>query len=344
MQKVVIDGRCIKQGRFDGAQRYATEILLELDKIVETGKYELLIRPEYKDLIELKNISKILICSKSTLSWKVKAFLYLVKKHAWYVHFANGLAVWRKSVITIHDIYAFYNVCNNTKMYFITRKGKAVFNALFAKKIVTVSEYSKQTMLDKLPVKSRKIDVIGNGWQHIKKIQPDDRILQRFGLRDKQYYFFIGRLVNNKNIKWIFEVADRNPSSLFIISGDLSNERFDFYQGKNSNILYTGFVSDSEMKSLYQHCRAFLFPSLMEGFGIPPMEALYNGAPIIIANTSCLPEIFGNSAHYIDPYKYDYCLEELLKEPVDLPETVLERYSWEKSARAWKELIERYTR
>lgn len=342
MQKVVIDGRCIKKGRFDGAQRYATEILLELDKIVENGKYELLIRPECKDLIELKHINKIELYSKNPLSWKVKTLLYLIKNHAWYVHFANGLAIWRKSIITIHDIYAFYNVCNNTKTYFVTRKGKAILNAMFARKIVTVSEYSKQTMLEKLPVKSRKIEVIGNGWQHIKKIQPDDGILQRCGLKDKQYYFFIGRLVKNKNIMWIFEVADRTPAALFVISGDLSNETFDFYKGKHGNILYTGFVSDSEMKSLYQHCKAFLFPSLMEGFGIPPMEALYNGAPIIIANTSSLPEVYGKSAHYIDPHKYDYCLDEILQETVDLPETVLDRYSWEKSAKAWKELIERY--
>jgi glycosyltransferase involved in cell wall biosynthesis len=80
----------------------------------------------------------------------------------------------------------------------------------------------------------------------------------------------------------------------------------------------------------------------MEGFGIPPMEALYNGVPIIIANTSSLPEVYGKSAHYIDPYKYDYCLDEILQEPVEAPELVLNRYSWEKSAREWKNLIERY--
>jgi glycosyltransferase involved in cell wall biosynthesis len=344
MRKVVFDGRCINH-KFDGAQRYAMEILIELDKIVDKDGYELLISPEYKDLIELNNIQKVEINCNSGWTWKIKVWNYLIKNHALYVHFSNGtggLSIWHSSIITIHDIYAFYNVYNRSKKYYIKKKIKAILNVLFSKKIVTVSEYSKKTMLEKLPLKAGKIEVIGNGWQHIKKIQSDDNIMARFNLEDKQYYFFIGRLVKNKNIQWVFNVADGNPNALFVISGALSNETFDFYKGKKGNIIYTGFVSDSEMKSLYMHCKAFLFPSIMEGFGIPPMEALYNGVPIIIANTSSLPEVYGKSAHYIDPYKYDYCLDEILQEPVEAPELVLNRYSWEKSAREWKNLIERY--
>lgn len=345
MQKVVFDGWLIRQGKrgdsFSGSSRYAIEILLELDKIVKPGKYELLIRSEYENLIRLKNIKKIVISCKSRFSWRLQAFFYLAKKHAWYVHFENGLALRRKSIITLHDIYAFYGV---TEVNTARSKARIILSTLIAKRIVTVSEYSKQTMVEKLPVKPEKIKVIENGWQHIKKVQSDDKILERCGLRNGQYYFFIGRLVKNKNIKWIFEVADRNPHSLFAISGALWNEPFSYYRGKHGNIIYTGFVTDSEMKSLYQHCKAFLFPSIMEGFGIPPMEALYNGAPIIIANTSCLPEVYGKSAHYIDPYKYDYDLDEVLKEPVEPVDSVLDKYSWEKSARKWKELIESYAR
>ncbi len=95
------------------------------------------------------------------------------------------------------------------------------------------------------------------------------------------------------------------------------------------------------MKALYKNCKAFLFPSIMEGFGIPPMEALFNGVPIIISNTSSLPEIYEDCAHYIDPYKYDYSLDELLKEPVASSDKVLNKFSWEKSAKQWYELIER---
>lgn len=341
MKKVVFNGKFL-YGDSSGVSRWGKEILQELDKIAEPGKYELLLWQKDTDKIKLQNIKKVEIKCKTDHQWRWKCISYLRRTKALYVHLSSGLAVNRDSIITLHDICVYYGVTGWTKMHCFKSKCRLFMTALMAGKIVTVSEYSKQTILDKLPVKPEKVEVIGCGWQHIINIQSDDGILERFGLKEKEYYFFIGRLVRNKNIQWIFEVADHNPDSIFVISGELRNEKFDFYKGKSGNILYTGFVSDSEMKSLYQHCKAFLFPSIMEGFGIPPMEALYNGAPIIVSNTSSLPEVYGKSAHYIDPYKYDYNLEEILEEQVESPEKVLSSYSWEKSARQWKELLERY--
>lgn len=341
--KVVIDGSCIKTKKFNGAQRYAMEILRELDKLVPTGKYELLIRHEYRSLICLHNIEIVEIKAPNKLAWGLKVFFYLFRNNAVYVHLTNGFTLWRKSIITLHDIYAFYGMYNNTWMYNAKAKFKAIIDSVIAMHIVTVSEFSKQTMLDKLPLKQEKISVIPNGWQHLKDVEPDGNVLDKINVLPKSYYFFLGRLVNNKNIKWIFNVADKNPDNCFVIAGGIYNEKFGFYKGKNENIFYTGFVTDGEMKALYQNCKAFLFPSLMEGFGIPPMEALYNEAPIIISNSSSLPEIYEDSAHYIDPMRYDYCLDNLLQEPVAPPEKILSKYSWEKSAKQWYELIEGYT-
>lgn len=342
MKKVVIDGRCIKEGKFDGAQRYAMEILRELDRLVPEGKYELLLRSENRDLVDLKNIKKIGINCSHMRFWRCKVLFYLIRHWAWYIDFANGPAIWYKSIITQHDIYAFYNVCNNTRIYHLKKKCAAWMNAVLAAHIVTVSQYSKGTMLEKLPVRPDKISVIYNGWQHMCNTEADPSVLEKNGLVTKEYYFFIGRLVNNKNIQWIFRVADHNSSSRFVISGAVNNEKFDYYTGINNNITYTGFVSDAELTALFQNCKAFLFPSLMEGFGIPPLEALYHGVPIIISNTSALPEIYEDCAHYIDPMKYDYCLDELLKEPVSSADKILDKFSWEKSARQWYELIESY--
>ncbi len=342
MKKVVIDGYCIKSEKFSGAQRYAIEILKELDKLVPAGKYELLISPKHKALINLQNISKVEIEAQSKVLRQIKTFYYLMKNNALYVHLENGVALCRNSIITLHDIYAFYDVCNNTRWYFMKKKCKAFIDVIVAKHIVTVSEFSKQTILDKLPIKHNKISVISNGWQHIKEIETDESFLEKMNLSPQSYYFFIGRLVNNKNIKWIFNVADNNSESIFVIAGALSNEKFDFYQGKYKNIIYTGFINDNEMKALYRNCKAFLFPSFMEGFGIPPMEALYNGAPIIISNTSSLPEVYEDSAHYIEPMRYDYNLENLLNETVASPDKILAKFSWEKSAKQWYELIERF--
>ena len=340
MAQVLLDGRCIQNGKYDGAQRYAEEVIKKLDELVEPGKYELLIFEGNENLIQLENITKIIV-KPNTFNKKCWAtYKYLDHGKKLYVGFANEVVLDRNSIVTIHDIYAFYGVYNNSFYYYFKKKIKAIVDALFASKIVTVSQYSKQTMIEKLPVKAEKIQVIYNGWQHLIGKSAYYDVLKKYDICEKKYYLYLGRLVKNKNIDWIFRIADKNPGDIFLIAGALSNEQFEKYYGKAQNIIYTGYVPDEELRSLYKNCKAFLFPSLMEGFGIPPMEALYHGAPIIISNTSSLPEIYGNSAHYIDPYCYDYNLDELLNESVENPDKILKKFSWEKSAREWYALIE----
>ena len=87
------------------------------------------------------------------------------------------------------------------------------------------------------------------------------------------------------------------------------------------------------MKALMRNCKAFIFPSFFEGFGIPPLEAMSVGAKVLVSNASCLPEIYGNSAIYIDPYNSDIDINEFLKKPVDSPELVLEKYSFANTAK-----------
>ncbi len=101
---------------------------------------------------------------------------------------------------------------------------------------------------------------------------------------------------------------------------------------KTDNLLFTGYLTDGEVKSLMTHCRAFIHPAIYEGFGIPPLEAMSCGAEVIVSTATCLPEIYGKAAHYIDPYNYEVDLENLLKEPVAPRDAVLERFDWQREA------------
>ena len=110
-----------------------------------------------------------------------------------------------------------------------------------------------------------------------------------------------------------------------------------------SELLYLGYISDGEVRPLMKHCKAFLFPSICEGFGMHFIEALASRARIIIASASCLPESCRDSAYYIDLYDYDVDLDRLLEE-VAPPQNVLERFGWDKSAKKIHELAKRLTR
>ena len=91
-----------------------------------------------------------------------------------------------------------------------------------------------------------------------------------------------------------------------------------------------------------QNCRAFLHPAVFEGFGIPPLEALSLGAQVAVSNASCLPELYGNTVRYFDPYDYDVDLDELMSRPVEPPQAVLQKYSWPVTAAFWLEEIRRF--
>jgi glycosyltransferase involved in cell wall biosynthesis len=199
---------------------------------------------------------------------------------------------------------------------------------------LTVSSFSKSEIRRVFRIKDEKIAVLGNAWQHINRISPDDRIFKKNKrLKKGEYLFSASSLTPQKNFNWIIAAARRNPQNIFAIAG----KKISLSQKNNKtdgidNLLYLGYVSDREMKSLMQNCKAFIHPALYEGFGIPPLEALSVGTKIIVSKSSCLPEIFENSAYYIDPYNPDINIDDLLQKTIESPDVILAKYSWEKHA------------
>ena len=118
-----------------------------------------------------------------------------------------------------------------------------------------------------------------------------------------------------------------------------AKDRIDF--ASLDNIIFIGYVTDGCAKWLMKHCRAFLFPSTFEGFGIPPLEAFSVGTKVICSNAASLPEVCEEAAIYIDPYQYDIVLSEIEKaDKKEYYQTVLEKYSWKKSAECLKKLLD----
>ena len=208
--------------------------------------------------------------------------------------------------------------------------------------MITVSNYSKARLAKFMNVPESRFHVISNAWQHYQRVEEDDSIFDKLpvGYQRGEYFMALSSLSPQKNFVWVKEVAKRNPNKKFLIVGRAEGfTKLGAGDLQESNLHFTGYLTDGEIKSLMKGCRAFIHPAVYEGFGIPPIEALSCGAELIVSTAACLPEVYGKSAHYIDPYNYEVDLDELLKEPIAPASEVLDKYSWAREAKKLLELL-----
>lgn len=345
MKKIVINGDFLAFSTNAGVSRYALEIIKELDKIIDFQVE--LVTPEYaKMTIALNKIKLVKFGKRSLNLWKLfdlKA--YVNSNDAILIDLTQALPFMKNSITCIHDCIpelvpsAYNGLFNKTirKSFKLFQRKRAINNSI---ELITVSEFSKMNIIDYYHINPEKIIVIGNGWQHILRVKSDDSLLKKHKLNENEFFFTLGSRVKHKNLPWIVAAAKQNLNYKFVVSGENKYAEKNELAELPKNIIFTGYISDEQIKSLMTKCKAFLFPSFYEGFGIPPMEALALGTRVIISNKTCLPEIYRNSAYYIDPYDYSHIdLDRILERKVESPDNVLNMYSWEKSAKLLYDLI-----
>lgn len=338
---VVINGKFYSQP-VSGVQRYAREMVLELDKLVGGENFILAVNKHAKNIPDLKNIKTVCVGRLCGNLWEQLSLPRLVKKEkALCASLCNIAPILSPHIVTIHDVSFKVN------KPFFSRKFTAWYNFNFAltmkkiRKVITVSEFSKAEIIREYGVSPGKISVTYNGWQHFERIDFDDFALEKFGLKKGNYFFSISNLAPNKNLKWIAENARLNPQENYAVAGAVNKKVFGETFGADlpPNLRLLGYASDGEAKALMRDCKAFLYPTFYEGFGIPPLEAISAGARAVVSDASCMREIYGDSVNYIDPKNPDVNLGELLKIPVCNSEEILKKYSWENSAKALYDCI-----
>ncbi|MCO6381953.1 glycosyltransferase family 1 protein [Oceanicola sp. 502str15] len=213
-----------------------------------------------------------------------------------------------------------------------------------ARRVATISSHSA-ARLEALGVVPRgKLRVVLNGADHMRQFTGDPTALGRFGLEPGRYVLAVGSAAPHKNLDLLLRAAEQGAGKapLLVIAGALGNRiygRVSLESGARVKVL--GHVSDGELKALYHGAMALAFPSLTEGFGLPPLEAMLCGCPVLASTGGALPEICGPAATLLDPQDATQWSEALQRIATDGPLRMsmgrkgrdhAARYTWERAA------------
>ena len=354
---IVVNGRFLEQ-KITGVQRFALETVKAFDKILYEEKAcqnfpEIILaisnKAKKENIPSLKCIKILTVGNRHGILWsQTDLALYIIRNKALGIHLCNAVPfLTPRGIVCIHDIsYKTHPEFVTTRKHRLIKIWHLLQNRVSLKKsiaVLTVSKTSKKEICDVYKISSNKVTVTYNGWQHFSPQYDKSVTLEQFPfLKSKNFFFSMSSLGKNKNFKWILEIARRNPGLIFAVAGNNDVKKYGetfCIEKKLNNVHYLGYVTDDQAKMLMKESKAFIFPSIYEGFGIPPLEALAMGTKVICSNASCLPEIFMDTVYYIDPYNCDINFDELLKTKVAPAEKVLNLYTWENTAKRIFEVI-----
>lgn len=231
-----------------------------------------------------------------------------------------------------------------------------------AELVITVSEFSKSEILASYPVAAERVRVIPNGVHapRANAVDSGEAALKNWKLKRGQYLLYVGSIEKKKNIRMLLEAfgqvrrrAEHRAVQLVLAGsvtrGDPELETVLQVSTQGGGVVLAGHVSDQALENLYSNASVFVYPSLYEGFGLPPLEAMLRGVPTIVAGSSCLPEVVGDGARIVSPNSVDdleAAMRDLLSDH-DLRSELIERgrrrameFTWRRSAEAHLALYE----
>ena len=169
--------------------------------------------------------------------------------------------------------------------------------------VATVSKFSAGELMKHVGGRAEGIELIQGAGDHILRVQPDARVIQRLGLARRPYVLAVGSRTPNKNFNGVARAATLlgDLGYKVVAAGGSDARVFNGVELNNESLVLAGYVTDGELRALYEHAACFVFPSLYEGFGLPPLEAMLCGCPVVVSDRASLPEVCGQAALYCNP-------------------------------------------
>jgi glycosyltransferase involved in cell wall biosynthesis len=209
----------------------------------------------------------------------------------------------RDQLVVIHDAATFANPSNFSRRF---REWYRLLHGTIMRRarcVATVSAFSANELVRYLGARPAGISVIREGGEHILRSPPDTAIIRRLGLTDRRYILAVGTESPNKNVRAVVAALEEiDDPRLLLVTVGLTNSRvWARAPVTGSSVLSAGYVTDPELRALYENALCFAFPSFYEGFGLPALEAMCCGCPVIVSARASLPEVCGDAALYCDP-------------------------------------------
>lgn len=346
--RIVIDTQTI-QGRKTGFGFYVSNLIANLERIDKKNEYVFLRPDEGHDF----STPRRWIWDQITVPRLAR------KSKADILHqpcFSTPVFYSGRVVVTIHDLISVffgYNIPFWSRQFF----GKWMpFTYRFADHLIAVSEHTKKDAIKVLGIPEEKITVIHEAADERYMLISDERqidsVRKKYSLGDAPFILHVGTLEPRKNLPFLvraFALAKKENKidAKLVITG----KKGWYYEGLfglvdelklQDEIIFTGYVEDEDIPALYNAAKIFVFPSLYEGFGLPPLEAMASGTPVISSNTSSMPEVVGDAGVLLPPKdetRWAAAIADLLTDEKKWSEcrkkglAQAKKFSWERCAR-----------
>lgn len=341
---IVVNARFLTQS-ITGVQRFAIEISLRLkeilkEEVVFVSPKDIVLR-EYARQLKVATFGKM----HGHLWEQIELPLYL-RRHGspLLVCLCNTAPLYYgNKIVTLHDVAFYVFPKMFSKPFLVVYRFMIPRILKSAKRVMTVSRFSKQEIIKYCGTEADKISVVYNAVSGGFKYVEDKELAKH------QYFLAVSSLNYRKNFAAVLDAfkkfEEHNENGNLYIIGDMTNSSFvaldiDKYKS-NKRIKFLGRVSDYDLSRYYSNAVAFIYPSLYEGFGIPPLEAQQCHCPVISSNATSLPEVTGQSALFNSPYDIDGFvsnMQKLFDNPSLRNELIgkglnnIKRFSWSDSA------------
>lgn len=324
--RIGIDARFFGGEQSKGLGRYTQKLIEHLAKTDTKNEYVIFLQPESIPKWNINNQHFHIVpapyhwysfSEQLGMPWKIWRAKVDVMH---FPHFNVPLFYRKPFVVTIHDLiinhfpterattlgpllYTFKHMAGQLVMHHAVK---------FSQRIITVSEFSKNDIVNYYHINPEKVVVT---YEASEPAQEDDHrsqetVLQKYHIH-KPYILYIGNAYPHKNLEIMIDVMKQYKQThkelpwqmVFVGKEDYFYARLKqlaWSKNVDDHTIFTGFVPDNDLPYLYRGALAYIFPSLYEGFGLPPLEAMTYGTPVLAANASCLPEILGDAALYFD--------------------------------------------